>query len=140
MKKLLTAGFFAVIIGGFSSCTAQKQKNAKVVLPNKKEVLEVAQRTNQYFMNKWPDTKKDIVGKKVWPSNLWTRAVYYEGLIALYKVDPKKEYYDYAMSWANNHNWNLQRGTYTRNADHQACGQTYLDLYEIDGRKKSRKD
>jgi len=86
-------------------------------------------------MNKWPDTKKDIVGKKVWPSNLWTRAVYYEGLMALYSVDPKKEYYDYAMSWANNHNWDLQRGTYTRNADHQACGQTYIDLYEIDGRK-----
>ena len=136
MKKLLTASFFALIIGGTISCSVQSPGSAKTVaLPNKKEVLEVSRRANQYFMNKWPDTKKDIVGKKVWPSNLWTRAVYYEGLMALYKVDPKKEYYDYAMSWANNHNWDLQRGTYTRNADHQACGQTYLDLYEIDGRK-----
>ncbi|WP_326984003.1 glycoside hydrolase family 88 protein [Chryseobacterium sp. MYb264] len=132
MKKLLTASFVALMIGGFSSCSAQKQKNA---LPNKKEVLEVAERTNKYFMDKWTDPGKEIVGKKVWPSNLWTRAVYYEGLIALYKVDPKKEYYNYAMDWSQKHNWDMMRGTYTRNADHQACGQTYIDLYEIDGKK-----
>lgn len=61
MKKLLAASFFALMIGGFSSCSAQKQKNA---LPNKKEVLEVAERANRYFMNKWPDPGKEIVGKK----------------------------------------------------------------------------
>ncbi|MGE4513123.1 MAG: glycoside hydrolase family 88 protein, partial [Chryseobacterium sp.] len=121
MKKLLTTGFLALIIGGMTSCSVQKNSASKVEIPNKKEVLEVSRRANQYFMSKWPDTKKEIVGKKVWPSNLWTRAVYYEGLMALYSVDPKKEYYDYAMSWAINHNWELQRGTYTRNADHQAC-------------------
>ncbi|NML56859.1 glycoside hydrolase family 88 protein [Chryseobacterium sp. RJ-7-14] len=118
------------------SCSVQKQSTAtNANPPDKKEVLEVAERANQYFMNKWPDAGKEIVGKKVWPSNLWTRAVYYEGLIALYKVDPKKEYYNYALDWSQKHNWDMMRGTYTRNADNQACGQTYLDLYEIDGRK-----
>lgn len=137
MKKVLMRGaFFALITGVLSSCSVQKGTSAKSVnLPDKKEVLDVSRRANQYFMNKWPDTGKEIVGKKVWPSNLWTRAVYYEGLIALYKVDPKKEYYDYAMSWSENHNWNMMRDTYTRNADNQACSQTYLDLYEIDGKK-----
>jgi len=137
MKKVLMRGaFYALIIGVLSSCSVQKETSAKNVnLPDKKEVLEVSQRANQYFMNKWPDTGKEIVGKKVWPSNLWTRAVYYEGLIALYKVDPKKEYYDYAMSWSEKHNWDMMRDTYTRNADNQACSQTYLDLYEIDGKK-----
>ncbi|ANF51926.1 glycosyl hydrolase family 88 [Chryseobacterium glaciei] len=136
MKKILMrTAVFALIFGALSSCSVQKQAANNVDLPNKKEVLETAERANQYFMNKWPDTGKEIVGKKVWPSNLWTRAVYYEGLIALYKVDPKKEYYDYAMSWSEKHNWNMMRDTYTRNADNQACGQTYLDLYEIDGKK-----
>ncbi|GAA5089696.1 glycoside hydrolase family 88 protein [Chryseobacterium ginsengisoli] len=135
MKKLLTASFFALIIGGTTSCLAQKQVTKKVNLPNKKEVLEVAERANKYFMNKWPDPGKEIVGKKVWPSNLWTRAVYYEGLIALYKIDPKKEYYNYAIDWSQKHNWDMMRDTYTRNADNQACSQTYLDLYEIDGKK-----
>lgn len=136
MKKILMrTAVFALVFGALSSCSVQKSTANNIDLPNKKEVLETAERANQYFMNKWPDTGKEIVGKKVWPSNLWTRAVYYEGLIALYKVDPKKEYYDYAMSWSEKHNWNMMRDTYTRNADNQACSQTYLDLYEIDGKK-----
>ncbi len=136
MKRLLTTGFFAMIIAGMTSCSVQKQNTATSVnLPDKKEVLEVAERANHYFMNKWPDAGKEIVGKKVWPSNLWTRAVYYEGLMALYKIHPKKEYYDYALDWSQKHNWDMMRGTFTRNADNQACGQTYLDLYEIDGKK-----
>lgn len=136
MKKLLTTGFFALMIAGMTSCSVQKQNTtANADLPNKKEVLEVAERANRYFMNKWPDPGKEVVGKKVWPSNLWTRAVYYEGLMALYKVDPKKEYYNYALDWSQKHKWDMMRGTYTRNADNQACGQTYLDLYEIDGKK-----
>lgn len=136
MKRLLTTGFFAVVIAGLTSCSVQKQNTATSTnLPDKKEVLEVAERANRYFMNKWPDPGKEIVGKKVWPSNLWTRAVYYEGLMALYKVDPKKEYYNYALDWSQKHNWDMMRGTFTRNADNQACGQTYLDLYEIDGKK-----
>lgn len=136
MKRLLTTGLFAMIITGMTSCSIQKQSTAtNATIPDKKEVLEVAERANQYFMNKWPDPGKEVVGKKVWPSNLWTRAVYYEGLMALYKVDPKKEYYNYALDWSQKHNWDMMRGTFTRNADNQACGQTYLDLYEIDGRK-----
>lgn len=136
MKRLLTTGIFALIIAGMTSCSVQKKNKAtNADLPNKKEVLEVAERANQYFMKKWPDPGKEIVGKKVWPSNLWTRAVYYEGLMALYKVDPKKEYYNYALVWSQKHNWDMMRGTFTRNADNQACGQTYLDLYEIDGKK-----
>lgn len=136
MKKLLTTGFFALVIAGINSCSVQKQNTAtNANLPDKKEVLEVAERANQYFMNKWPDAGKEIVGKKVWPSNLWTRAVYYEGLMALYKIDPKKKYYNYALDWSQKHNWDMMRGTFTRNADNQACGQTYLDLYEIDGKK-----
>ncbi len=136
MKRLLTTGFFAVVIAGLTSCSVQKQNTATSTnLPDKKEILEVAERANRYFMNKWPDPGKEIVGKKVWPSNLWTRAVYYEGLMALYKVDPKKEYYNYALDWSQKHNWDMMRGTFTRNADNQACGQTYLDLYEIDGKK-----
>ncbi|MET3534968.1 glycoside hydrolase family 88/105 protein [Chryseobacterium limigenitum] len=136
MKKILMrSAVFALVFSVLSSCSVQKPRANNVDLPNKKEVLQTAEKANQYFMNKWPDTRKEIVGKKVWPSNLWTRAVYYEGLIALYKVDPKKEYYDYALSWSEKHNWDMMRDTYTRNADNQACGQTYLDLYEIDGKK-----
>ena len=88
---------------------------------------------NDYFMKKWPDPGKTIITNRERSSNIWTRAVYYEGLMALYLLNPKKEYYDYAVSWGEFHGWNLRNGnTFTRNADNQCAGQTYIDLYLID--------
>lgn len=101
-------------------------------LPSKKKVLETMRTANAYFMNKWPDPGKSIITNRERPSNIWTRAVYYEGLMALYKIDPQKKYYDYAVEWGDKHNWSMRSGTFTRNADDQCCGQTYIDLYLID--------
>ncbi|HEY4148944.1 MAG TPA: glycoside hydrolase family 88 protein [Chitinophagaceae bacterium] len=109
-------------------------------LPNKKEVLEKLRLANQYFMQAWPDPGKEIVTNQARPSNIWTRAVYYEGLMALYNIDKKKEYYDYAVSWGEKHNWGLRTGAQTRNADNQCCGQTYIDLYLIDKKPERIKD
>jgi unsaturated rhamnogalacturonyl hydrolase len=87
-------------------------------------------RCNAYFMEKWPDVGKRLVTDRDRASNIWTRAVYYEGLMALYGIDPRREYYDYAHRWAEFHQWNLRDGeTYTRNADNQCAGQTYIDLF-----------
>ena len=102
-------------------------------LPAKKDVLEKMCLANAYFMKKWPDVGKTIITNKERPSNIWTRAVYYEGLMALYEIDPQPEYYDYAVRWGAFHNWDLRDGnTNTRNADNQCAGQTYIDLYLID--------
>jgi unsaturated rhamnogalacturonyl hydrolase len=110
-------------------------------LPARADVLEAMRRANAYFMKKWTDPTKNIVTDKTRPSNLWTRAVYYEGLMALYSVEPdstkKKTYYDYAVTWASApaHPYamaNTAATTMTANADNQACGQTYIDLYRID--------
>ena len=101
-------------------------------LPDKKDVLEKLRLANQYFMQTWPDPGKEIVTNQARPSNIWTRAVYYEGLLALYSIDKKKEYYDYAVSWGEKHSWGLRGGPQTRNADNQCCGQTYIDLFLLD--------
>jgi unsaturated rhamnogalacturonyl hydrolase len=109
-------------------------------LPSKKEVMDKMVLTNAYFMKKWPDTGKTIITNKERPSNIWTRAVYYEGVIALYTVNPDRAYYDYAMSWGEAHKWGLNGGVKTRNADNQCCGQTYLDLYEKEKKPEMIKD
>ncbi|MBO0949552.1 glycoside hydrolase family 88/105 protein [Fibrella forsythiae] len=101
-------------------------------LPLKKEILQRMTLANDYFMAKWPDTGKEIVTNKTRPSHIWTRAVYYEGLMALYETDKQKRYYDYAVDWGMKHNWGMRSGIKTRNADDQCCGQTYIDLYLID--------
>jgi rhamnogalacturonyl hydrolase YesR len=108
--------------------------------PSKKSILKVMRLTNQYFMNKWPDPGKSIVTNRERPSNIWTRAVYYEGLMALYSIDKKKSYLNYAIDWGNKHKWGLRDGIQTRNADNQCCGQTYIDLYLMDKKEERIKD
>jgi len=81
-------------------------------------------------MREWPDVGKRIVTNMSRASNIWTRAVYYEGLMAFYTINKKPEFIDYANQWANFHHWDLRDGdTFTRNADNQCAGQTYIDLY-----------
>ena len=90
------------------------------------QVLNVAQRVNNYFMQKYADPTQPTFVKKVRPSSLWTRAVYYEGLMALYDIDPNGCYTDYTDRWANFHQWTPRNGVKTTDADDQCCGQTYL--------------
>ena len=53
--------------------------------------------------------------------------------MALYYVDSRPAYYDYAVEWGEGHNWEpAYGGTTTRNADNQCAGQTYIELYQID--------
>lgn len=128
MMKLKTFFFFAISLATFTA-TAQD-------IPKKKEVLKVMRLTNKYFMKKWPNPGDSITTNITRPANIWTRAVYYEGLMALYQLDKKKAYYNYAVDWGNKHQWNLRGGVRTRNADNQCCGQTYIDLYLIDKKEE----
>ena len=125
MKKI-----FLLLLPALFSVAAFSQK-----MPSKKSVLKTLRLTNQYFMKKWPDAGKSIVTNRERPSNIWTRAVYYEGLMALHKIDKKKAYYDYALQWGEKHQWGLRGGIETRNADNHCCGQTYIDMYLLDGKK-----
>lgn len=113
--------------------------SAVTALPEKKDVLDKMELTNAYFLKKWPNAGEIIrFGKKQWPSNMWTRAVYFEGLMSLYSVKPDTTYLNYATRWGEFHKWNLRTGIKTRNADNQCCGQTYIDLYLLDKSKKDR--
>ena len=101
-------------------------------LPGRGQIVAALILANDYFMRKWPDPGAKIEGAKSWPSHIWTRAVYYEGLMALHKVNPDARYYQYAVQWGEAHKWGLPGGAKTVNADNQCSGQTYLDLYQID--------
>lgn len=126
MNRVLLVILIAALSGG--TVSAQK-------IPKKKKTLATLRLANKYFMEKWPDAGKTIFTNIERPSNIWTRAVYYEGLMALYAIDKKKAYYDYALQWGEKHKWGLRGGIQTRNADNQCCGQTYIDMYLLDGKK-----
>ena len=125
MKKALILFVSFFILSG-----ANSQK-----LPADKKILATLRLTNIYFMDKWPDAGKTIFTNIERPSNIWTRAVYYEGLMSLYKIDKQRSYYDYALQWGEKHQWGLRGGVKTRNADNQCCAQTYIDMYLLDNKQ-----
>ncbi len=130
MLSYMNARTFILPIALAASLVSMNLSAQKI--PAKKQVLASMQLANQYFMDKWPDVSKPIVTNRERPSNIWTRAVYYEGLMAMYAVNPQPAYLDYAIRWGQAHKWGLRNGIKTRNGDDQACGQTYIDLYLID--------
>ena len=98
------------------------------------EVLQAARKTNDYFMAKYADPTVPTNVKRIRPSSLWTRAVYYEGLMALQTLDPQQRYVDYAMRWADFHQWTPRNGVNTCDADDQCCAQTYVELLPYTGK------
>ena len=111
-----------------------------VSVPTPEHVLEALTRANGYFMNRWPDPCAPIVRDITRPSNIWTRATYYEGLLALYRITQDPALYEYAVRWASGHRWGLRNGPLTRNPDDQCCGQAYIELYELDAKPERISD
>lgn len=126
MKRIILAAVAVFVAIGY--CQAQTEKQ--------KEILSVAQRTNNYFMKKFENPNLDYhANGKVYKTNLWTRAVYYEGLTAFYEVDPQQRYLEYTDEWGNFHKWLPRKGADNDNADNQCCQQVYIDRFTQSGNK-----
>ena len=128
MKKLI-----ALLTLAASTLTMAAQTTAD-------DVLGTVRKANNYFMAKYADPTVPTNVKRVRPTSLWTRAVYYEGLMALYEIDQDQRYMDYTDKWASFHQWTPRNGVTTCDADDQCCGQTYLMRYEqVGGEEKIAK-
>ena len=117
MKRLVTLMTLAA-----STLTMAAQTTAD-------DVLSITRKANNYFMAKYADPTIPTNVTKVRPSSLWTRAVYYEGLMALYEIDQDPRYIDYTDRWADFHQWTPRNGIKSCDADDQCCAQTYLIRY-----------
>ena len=142
----------ASVLGTLISLSAGAQESsfggknptyAYVALPerlNKEDVLHYATLVNDYFMRNYPDVGAfSYVGGNQRDSKIWTRGVYYEGLMAMYAQYPKDEWLRHALDWAEFHRWTAGSANASRHADYQCCGQTYLDLYLLDPSQTIRK-
>lgn len=96
-------------------------------------VMEAARGVAAYFMRTCPDVGADShVGGKRRNSRIWTRGVFYEGLLNIYREEQRPEWLDYALSWGEFHRWYSCTDSQARHADFQCCGQAYLQLYMLD--------
>ena len=131
MRKILLLGLCILMLG----C------NTREPVPAGEQVMEDLTRVNAYLMKKWPDPGQTVITNRERSSNLWTRATYYEGLMALYELDPQEEYYQYAVDWGESHQWQFRDGSnphkpqpFSSHADNLCAAQTYIDLYVHDPR------
>ena len=125
--KRCTTGVVCV----FLALTAAQSRTCE-----KAETMQVLRRVNNYFMGRYADPTLPTMVKRSRTSNLWTRAVYYEGLMALYEIDPDARYADYTDRWADYHKWTARGSVNDTDADNQCCQQTYIDRYIQTGGKK----
>ena len=117
---------------------SKKELNAPLV---KKDIAHSALLVNNYFMTKYPDVGAySYVEGKRRDSKIWTRGVYYSGLMAMYHQTPNPDWLKYALDWADFHSWKAGVGNASRHADFQCCGQAYLDLYLLDPSETKRKE
>lgn len=146
MKKILTMALTALIAfapaDGAEKRKEPKGKPAQEIteagrgsLPSRRETLKTLVKVNDHYMKKHPDPLEGIPyysRKRVYEANIWTRGVYFEGLMALHSIFPRNDYYDYAYQWGDGFKWGFRRDdTTTRNADNYCAAQTYIDLYRL---------
>lgn len=88
------------------------------------EIKQLMVKVNDYRINEHPESGDCS----------WECGAYMLGCLAAYDATGKKEYYDYALKWANDNNWDFyddHSDWAWKNADYKICGQSYLRLMEI---------
>ena len=72
------------------------------------------------------------------PSTIWTRGTYFEGDLALYRINHDTNIYNYAVQWGAFPNWALRSGDTDTSPDDQCAGQEYIELYQFDTTQTNR--
>ena len=97
--------------------------------------MAAADKVAGYFITNYPDVGADsYVGGKKRNSKIWTRGVFYEGLLNMYRENPREDWLKYAVDWGEFHQWisSTDNEARSHNADYQCCGQSYLEMYLMD--------
>lgn len=137
--KLAVAGA-TMILGGGAFAAEAAPATAPV---SRAQVLAAIERANGYWQrNNAPQQ---------WP--FWDVAAYHTGNMAAYALTRNEAYRAYSTAWAEHNRWRGAASddkanwkyTYGETPEHvlfgdwQVCFQTYIDLYELDGRKDKRR-
>lgn len=112
-KKWMTLlGVFGMLATAFAGIGITEQKIA---------VEEAIRRANTYFQ------ANSALG-----SANWTRGTYHTGNMRAWETLGVQAYYDYSVAWAEDNSWLRGPPTDISHADSHCCGQTYIDLYNVD--------
>lgn len=119
MKRLI----LFILIGLYFFCAKSQ------VLPAKSEIIKKMKLVDDY----WIATHEDPGHRG------WDRAVYFTGNMDFYKTYQHHKFLEYSELWAENHNWSIDAGVNSTNADQQCAGQVYIEHFLMDEVKDSSK-
>ena len=136
MKRTVRLLFAMLAIFMWSTLTVKGQQQADTLCVfSTDSMMHHAEHVAAYFMRITPDVGADsYVGGKRRNSKIWTRGVFYEGLLNMYRQNPRADWLQYATDWGDYHQWVSSSDNEAKNdnADYQCCGQSYLELYQMD--------
>lgn len=100
-------------------------------MPSQAQIMSDMTLANNYFTNEWtaPGCTGCLTGGR--PTTIWTRATYFEGSLAMWRVNHDPAITNYATRWGNFHNWILRNGAIDTSADNQCAGSEYIELYML---------
>jgi rhamnogalacturonyl hydrolase YesR len=107
-------------------------------MPPQTQILSDMELANSHFTNEWPEAgcSKCLSGSH--PTTIWTRATYFEGDLALYRINHDTNIYNYAVQWGTFTNWAISDSDSDTDPDDQCAGQEYIELYQFDTTQTNR--
>jgi rhamnogalacturonyl hydrolase YesR len=107
-------------------------------MPSQAQILSDMVLANNHFTNEWPTPGCLTCLPGGHPSTIWTRGTYFEGALALYRINHDLNIHNYAVQWGAFPNWGLRYGDTDTSPDDQCAGQEYIELYQFDTTQTSR--
>ena len=126
--------FFLALLVGLSV----SPKTMAAFMPSQAQILSDMVLANNHFTNEWPTAGCSSCLPGPHGSSIWTRATYFEGSLALYRINYDINIYNYAVQWGAFTNWNLRSGDSDTSPDDQCAGQEYVELYQFDTTQTNR--
>jgi unsaturated rhamnogalacturonyl hydrolase len=105
--------------------------SAHAQLPTQHSVIAAMTTVNNYWIQ-----SQNYAGGNFGNSG-WTSATYFYGNLAAYDSVKNANYLQYTQQWAQRNKFSLSGGPRTRNANSQAAGQVYMNLFQRPGSSSS---
>jgi rhamnogalacturonyl hydrolase YesR len=134
LRPKKAAGFFLWLLAGLFVTSGALAG----FMPPQAQILSDMELANNHFTNEWPVPGCSTCLSGNHPTSIWTRGTYFEGSLALYRINHDTNIYNYAVQWGAFTNWTIRAGDANTSPDNQCAGQEYVELYLLDTTQTNR--
>ena len=98
---------------------------------NNSQLLNNVYRINTFYMDKFSDYTRLSESSERSSTNIWTRGLYFDGILSFYDITKDDEIFQFAEDWSIYNNWKICKNkSFIRSI--YSCSKVYLKLNKID--------